>query len=175
MQIFNSGALALILRSLLILILGFCFSCASWDNPVTRAENEIRSRTHQRIYFVAFETVWRAAQLALRYPIAVNNIDEGVIETEWIDLADGYEPVHKKPDLAPLQYRLQMFFVRGKARGKPSVRLTIVKQMRTQKGFFHDSRDLESDGMEESIIFYRIEREITIEEAIKREAKRTKS
>jgi hypothetical protein len=157
------------------LALGFSFSCATWDNPVTRAAQEIRTRTHQRIYFSPFESVWRAAQLSLKYPTAVNNIDEGIMETEWIDVADGYEPVHRKPELLPIQYRLQLFFVRGKTQGKPSVRLSIVKQIRTQKGFFNDSRDLESDGIEETVLFYRIERELTIEEAIKREAKRTRS
>lgn len=161
---FGAGVLALALMS----------SCASWDTPLTRAEREIRSRTHQRIYFVSFDSVWRAAQLTLKYPIAINNIDEGIIETEWIDSSDGFEPVHARPELKALQFRIQLLFVRGKSQGKPSVRLTIIKQMRTQKGFFNDSKSLESDGIEEALFFYRTEREITIEEAIKAEAKRAK-
>jgi len=157
------------------LALGLSFSCVSWDNPLTRAEKEIRSRTHQRVFFAPFESVWRAAQLSLKYPIAVNNIDEGIIETEWIDVADGFEPAHKKPDITPLEFRIQMLFVRGKSQGKPSVRVTILKHMRTQKSFFNNSREFETDGLEEAVIFYRIEREIIIEDAIKREAKRTRS
>jgi hypothetical protein len=50
-----------------------------------------------------------------------------------------------------------------------------MKQIRTQKSFFNDSREFESDGIEEAVIFYRIEREIMIEDAIKREAKRARS
>jgi hypothetical protein len=41
--------------------------------------------------------------------------------------------------------------------------------MEKQRDFFSDPENIESDGMEEKVIFYRMGRELTIDEAIKKE------
>lgn len=148
-------------------------ACVHSEAPVTRAEKEIESRTHQRIYFSSFESLWRAAQLALRYPISVNNMDEGIIETDWISGGDGFFPAHITPRNINYRYRLRLLFAKGKTQGRSSIRVTIVKDLEIPKGFFTDSKPLESDGIEEVILFYRIERELTIDEAIKKESKKS--
>jgi hypothetical protein len=162
-----------ILSSLILFFVWTLSSCATSETPLSRAEREIRTRSHQRIFFTSFDSVWKATQLAFRYPVAINNIEEGVLESEWMDISDGFEPVHTKPQIKPLQYRIQILFVKGKVEGKSSVRVTIIKHLRTQKSFFNDSKDIESDGIEETLLFYRIGRELTLAEAIKTEAKRS--
>lgn len=146
--------------------------CASFDNPVSRAQREIELRTHQRIYFSSFESVWRASQLSLKYPIAINNMDEGIIETEWIDAFDGFMPIHSKPRQMAYKYQLRFLLIKGRTEGRPSVRVTIIKNIQTPDSFFQDGRKIESDGLEETILFYRINREITIDQAIKAESRR---
>jgi hypothetical protein len=146
--------------------------CVSFDNPVVRAQKELEVRTHQRIYFSAYESVWRATQLSIKYPIAVNNMDEGVIETEWIDAFDGFSPIHSKPRHLAYKYQLRLLLVKGRTEGRSSVRVTIIKTTQTPDSFFQDGRKIESDGLEETLLFYRIAREITVDQAIKAEARR---
>lgn len=147
-------------------------SCITFENPVDRAQKEIESRTHQRIYFSSFESVWRATQLSIKYPIAINNMDEGIIETEWIDAFDGFTPIHSKPRHFAYKYQLRLLLVKGRTEGRPSVRVTVIKTIQTPDSFFQDGRKIESDGLEETLLFYRIAREITVDQAIKAEARR---
>lgn len=152
----------------------FSAGCVTTDNPVSQSEKEIGARTHQRIFIASFDSVWRAAQLSLRYPISLNNMDEGVIETDWIDALDGFEPAHAPPTAESYRYKIKMLFAKGRTQGSPSVRVTILKQIETPEGFFNPGRSLESNGLEETVLFYRMEREITIDEAIKAESKRSR-
>ena len=154
------------------LLLGL-FGCVSSQVLRNSNEQELEKRTQQRIYFASYENVWRATQLAVRYPIAINNMDEGVIETEWIDGLDGFISVHKKPGSLSYKYQLRFLIVKGRTDGRNSVRVTIVKNLKTPQTFFEDGRQLYTDGWEESVIFYRIMRELTLQSAIKAEARKS--
>lgn len=124
--------------------------------------------THQKVFYYNFDSVWRAAQLTLKYPIAVNNMDNGVLETDWIRGADGFiSPISDEPS-SGLKYKIIMNVVKGKTEGRPSVKVTIVKRMERQRDFFAEAESLESDDLEEKVLLYRIEREILIEEALKK-------
>ncbi|GIL18761.1 MAG: hypothetical protein BroJett040_25120 [Oligoflexia bacterium] len=124
--------------------------------------------THQKVFYYNFDAVWRAAQLTLKYPIAVNNMDNGVLETDWIRGADGFvAPTATEPS-SGLKYKIIMNIVKGKTEGRPSVKVTIVKRMERQRDFFSESEVLESDSLEEKVLMYRIEREILIDEALKK-------
>ena len=61
-------------------------------HPVTSQapSPEVNKSSYHKVFNYSYEAVWRAAQLTLKYPIAVNNIDNGVLETEWIRSSDGF-------------------------------------------------------------------------------------
>jgi hypothetical protein len=61
-----------------------------------------------------------------------------------------------------------MTFARGKTDGRESVRVTIDKKMEILRDFFSEPEPLESDGLEEKVIFYRMERDLIINEALKK-------
>ena len=127
----------------------------------------------QAVFFSSFESVWRAAQLTMKYPIRVNNMESGTLETEWVAGSDGFHPPSEdKPAAAGLRYRISMMFVKGAVDGRPSVKVTVVKRVEKVKDFFSEPQVLQSDGLEERVLLYRIRRELRIEEGIKQSVKK---
>jgi hypothetical protein len=131
----------------------------------------------QKVFNYPFETVWRATQVALKYPIVINNMDNGQLETDWIRSADGFITPSVNNSNVPsagVRYKIQILMVKGKIDSRESIRLTLLKKVQRQRDFFSEPDELESDGVEEKILIYRIEREIQIDEALKKAAKRGK-
>ena len=58
--------------------------------------------------------------------------------------------------------------LKGKLKQKESIRVVVTKLIERQRDFFAPGEDLASDGIEEKMILYRIEREVLIEEALKK-------
>lgn len=133
------------------------------------AHSRMTQINKQKVYFANYDSVWRAAHAVLKYPIAQENQDTGIIETEFIKGIDGWlPPDQKKPISSGVRYKLTLTFVRGKTDGRESTRVTIEKKMEILRDFFSPPENLESDGLEEKVIFYRIEREVLINETLKK-------
>lgn len=123
----------------------------------------------QRVYYAPFDQVWRAAHAVLKYPIASENPDAGFIETEYIKGIDGFIPPDKrKPPSAGMRYRIHMSFAKGQVDGRESTRLTIAKRVEVLRDFFSDPEAVDSDGLEEKVLFYRIDRELVVFETLRR-------
>lgn len=147
------------------LVISFA-GCVSSDRPV---EGTIKKASKQRIFFAPFDSVWRAAHTVLPYTIATENPDTGIIETEFIKGVDGWLPPEtRKAPSAGLRYRIILILAKGKAEGRDSTRVTIEKRIEVLKDFFSEPSMLESDGLEESVLFYRLERELLVTDALKR-------
>jgi uncharacterized lipoprotein len=154
-----------------LLWLLFLVACAS-DPVPTRSDKVVQKYSFQKIFFYSYDSVWRAAQLALKYPISVNNMDNGILETDWIRGVDGFVPAHLAKEPSPgVRYKIQLALVKGKTDRRDSVRVTILKRIEKQRDFFSEPEPIETDGSEEKIIFYRMERELVIEEALKKAMK----
>ncbi len=133
------------------------------------AKTGSKPSTMQRIYFAPFDRVWRASHAVLKYPIANENPDAGHIETEFIKGLDGFLPPEKsKQPSAGLRYKLILNFAKGRTEGRESTRLTIDKKIEVLRDFFSEPESVYSDGLEEKVLFYRIERELVIFEALKK-------
>lgn len=153
------------------LMAGLLSSCAGSPVP-TRKEKVIRKFVNQKIFYFPYDGVWRAAQLALKYPIAINNMDNGVLETDLIKADDGFlAPGEARTPSSGVRYKITLVLAKGKVDGRESVRVTVSKSIEKKRDFFSDPETLVSDGLEEMTIFYRIERELLIDEALKKAAK----
>lgn len=131
----------------------------------------VNKNKNQKIFFYPYESVWRAAQISLKYPVAINNMDNGTLETEWIKQIDGYQPpIQTGPVSSGIRYKVSIFVVKGQVDGQDSVKVTILKKSERLRDFFSEPEVLESDVLEEQMILYRIERELLIDEAIKKAA-----
>ena len=163
---FLSNSKKLILVSLLTgsTLLG----CSLFDKKPS-AHQRMQQINKQKVYNASYDSVWRAAHSVLKYPIAQENQDTGVIETEYIKAIDGWVPpdTQKSPS-SGIRYKLTLMFAQGKNGGKESVRVTVDKKIEILRDFFSPPEAVPSDGLEEKIIFYRIEQELKINEAMRK-------
>lgn len=124
-------------------------------------------RPHEKTFTAEPDSVWKAAQKALKYPIAVDNIDQGILETDWIRGEDGFVAAHEKKELSEgMRSKITLRILKGKRNQRTVTRVTVTKKIERQRDFFDDGQSLDSDGWEEKIILYRIERELAIDLAL---------
>ncbi|MFZ4404207.1 MAG: hypothetical protein ACOYOK_08920 [Pseudobdellovibrionaceae bacterium] len=151
---------------ILVPILMLLSGCSLFDSFSTKSA---QPKLHKRIFLASYDNVWRATHSALRYPIAIDNQDTGVIETEMIKAVDGWtSATAEQPPPSGLKYKLVILIVKGKVDGQNSTRVSIEKKSTLSKDFFSDPELIDSDGLEEKSIFYRIERELVIMNVLKK-------
>ena len=98
------------------------------------------------------------------------NQDTGLIETDFIKAQDGFTAPDQVTPSSGLRYKIVMIFAKGRSQGVESVRMTIDKKIEKLRDFFSDAEVLNSDGLEEKVLFYRIERELLISKGLKKAA-----
>lgn len=154
--------------SAVITVGGLAMGCSLVDKKPS-AHQQMQQINKQKVYNANYDVVWRAAHAVLKYPIAQENQDTGIIETEYIKAMDGWiAPNIDKQPSAGTRYKLTLMFAKGKTGGKESVRVTIDKKIEILRDFFSPPEALKSDGLEEKIIFYRIDREIKINDSLRK-------
>lgn len=159
-----------LMRQLIFSLIVISFSgCGLFNARTESADKLIERASKQKIFFASYDIVWKAAHSAIRYTIASENQDYGIIETDYIKTVDGWlAPFEKRPDHASGRYKLIVNFAKGKTNGRESTRVTIEKKIEVFKDFISETQNITSDGLEEQSIFYRIEREIIIDSALKK-------
>ena len=135
---------------------------------LTQEKKDIVEGPLEKVFFAKYEQVWRAAQLALaRYPMRVNNMDTGLLETDLIGGANAWTPPGGKDRIPNAQhYTIRMQVIRGRSQRSKAVKVLVEKVIRLKSSFFSDAKELPSDGLEERVILYRTGRILTIEKAI---------
>ncbi len=154
---------------LMLSSLFFLSACGLIEPRPESAEKIIERSSQQKIFLASYELVWKAAHAAIKYTIANENQDFGVIETDFIKTVDGWLPPNQtKPLHKSGRYKIILTFAKGKK--KDSTRVTIEKKIEIFRDFISETEQVQSDGLEEQSIFYRIEREIIIAKALKKAA-----
>lgn len=157
----HHGRARIVFVSLIILCLAAC------ESPQVAPPKQ---QTYDHVYTAPFSRVWRAVQLSIstRYSLAVNQMETGSIETDWISSIDGYlAPYQKKPSSLGLRYRLILNLIKGKTADKnEAIRVIVRKELEKKSDFFSEPETQISDGTEEQSILYRVGRELVIEQAI---------
>ena len=121
-----------------------------------------------KLYAQNYEAVWRAALITIKYPIAINNIDTGILETDWIRAEEGFQTPAQEGNLAGIRYKISLVMVKGSYNGRAASKVTVRKVVEKRRDFFSEGENLISDGFEEANVLYRIDRELVIDEAIKK-------
>jgi hypothetical protein len=145
--------------------------CALFTPP----EENTPNTTHHHVYQSSYDEVWRAVQKALaNYPIRLNNIDQGIIETDTLKGDQVWNPpfAKSKQKISP-RYMLKIKVAKGRIQNSESTRVTLLKKQSVTKDFFSGDVELASDGLEEKSIFYRIEREIKLEHSLRKAFERS--
>lgn len=131
------------------------------------ASSEEKSDIHKpfsRILKSSFDQTWRAAQQAfLKYPLRVNNMDTGTLETQPLKGVNAYTPPHIEKKLASgYEYFITLKVVQMQ-KNPPLTRIVLEKENSKKTDFFSESKPIPSDGFEEKKLIYRIKRELYIE------------
>lgn len=158
------------LQQIFRLFLFFVLSgCGLFEPRPESVDKIIEKASRQKIFFASYDLVWKAAHSAIKYTIANENQDYGVIETDFIKAVDGWLPPDQtKPPFKSARYKLTLSFAKGTTNGRNSTRVTIEKKIEIFRDFISETQVMQSDGLEEQSIFYRIEREIVIAQALKK-------
>ena len=148
-------------------------SFSLFEKKMAESPNQILDRvSHQKIFYAPYDEVWKAAHASVKYTIASENQDFGVIETDFVKGIDGWlPPFLAKPENPGSRYKLILNFARGNTNGKESVRVNIDKKIEVFRSVISDVTTVASDGLEEKMLFYRMEREIVISQVLKKAAR----
>lgn len=152
-----------------ILMLTSCGLMELQEDKAARMRSNILPPS--RVFNYPFDSVWRASLTVLKYSITDQNQETGHIETDYVKPSDGgwTRPDGSSLMSAGVRYKIAMSLVRVRAEnGRAGVKVTIEKKLEKIKDFFSDPEPIESDQLEEKSILYRLERELVIEDALKK-------
>ncbi len=141
---------------LLILLFPLLISCTSLQD----------STSYQVVFKAPYSLVWQATLLAMQnYPIQKEDLEGGLLTTKTIRKYSVWNPPPKSiKQLNNRHYKIKIILEKGL---KESVKVYIVKNEFISKDFIQNAIPVPSDGLEERVIAYRIQREITMEQKLK--------
>jgi hypothetical protein len=160
-------SMQLISKSILTLILLSALGCALATQEPERIDIKDPGPKTQT-YNSPFAGVWKACLIVLgKYPLKSYDEESGIIETDYLRGEDVWIAPHRKKYVAGgFRYKLNLRVIKGRANNKPFTKVIIVKQPELQKDFFSDAEKLQTDGLEELSILYRVERELALDQAL---------
>lgn len=127
----------------------------------------------EKVFYGTFDDVWRATAQAMQsptsYPLRISNMDTALIETEVLKGSQAWFPAHSGTPPSPgFSYRLIVKIIKGNVGKKSAYKVSVQKLATLQRDFFSDPEKLPSDGLEEQVLLYRIDRELQIERGIRK-------
>ena len=124
-----------------------------------------------QVFFAKYEEVEAALKLSmLKYPQRVDNTEAGIFETDYVKGDLRFRPPHKMSEnySSGFRYRIIIRLVRGKSIARPAVQVVVLKQIEMARDFFAEPNIMQSDGLEETVILYRVGRELTVGKALQK-------
>lgn len=164
MMFYRSSFLPVALAAILAIATS---GCASATQKLEAREGDA---PYSRVFYANYEDVEMALkQSMLRYPQKVDNTEAGIFETDYIKGEARFKPPHKSANFSPgYRYRILVRLVRGRTEDRPAIKVQVSKKPEVLRDFFSDADSVNSDGLEEQVILYRIGRELQLARAIAR-------
>jgi hypothetical protein len=151
---------------ILLLSLPFVFHTACVSTPLPK-----ENKSYEREFLANFDEVWRASQQAvISYPLKINNMEQGLIQTTPLRSHVYFKPPHLAQKHAG-GYRYDLNITLLKTAPKRT-KVSLQKNLQVYRDFISQPENLISDGLEEAAILYRIQREIEIDRALVKESKK---
>lgn len=161
----------------LFLIISFLFlflnlGCSSLQSNIDENNQVFR----EYVFIGNYEKVWKACEKALgNYTLSNNSIDSGIIQTDWVRGDHVWTaPDSTKSPSSGMRERIIVYLTKGRTQRNSSVRVQIKKELELRKDFILEAEALKSDGLEEIVILYRIERELEIDKELAQAANKVK-
>ena len=119
-----------------------------------------------RIFLTEQDTAWQAVLEALKsYRLDVSNREGGFLQTRWTDNTSdrNFVDSYGGADLyLKAQYRFKINLNKGFYSGQNAIKLTVQREQWVQRDALEGWRPVDTDGIEEATLLYRIERIITV-------------
>ena len=152
---------SLFLRAAAVCVL--LLSCAGCSGePLFHAPGTELERIYARIYLTDYNIAWQASLEALkRFDKTIQNRQGGILQTTWLDnTAEKNFTDSFGGDATYLnaRYRLKLSIAPGNYNGKPSVKVSILKDQMIQRDLLEGWKQVPSDSIEENSFLYRIGR-----------------
>lgn len=129
------------------------------------------NKAYTRIFQTDYSTAWTASFDAVsggRDIIKIQNREQGIIETKWIDYTEQKHFLEVFSDerfFLRARYRLKVLLREGRKNGLPAVIVQTLREEQTEKTFLSGWTDSdEPENTVEATILYRIGRLIAIQE-----------
>jgi hypothetical protein len=165
-RFWKSFAGSLISAAAVLALTGSGCSRSIFAQPGTELE-----RIYSRIFITDYNTAWQSSLEALkRFEKTVQNRQGGTMQTTWIDNTaekNFIESFGGDVTYLKTKYRLNVTVAPGNYNGRPSVKVSILKDQMVQRDLLEGWRQVQSDAIEENTFLYRIGRIIYIKLKLK--------
>lgn len=129
---------------------------------------EAQAKPYVKVFRAKYSSVWKGTLIALsKYPLEKNDKPSGEISTTMIESDQVYKPYNRTLKNNE-QYKLHISLEKRKLKGQKVVVVKIEKKPMLKGDFMTADREIESDGIEESVLLYRIAREISIDRSVEK-------
>ena len=129
--------------------------------------NFSHSKALQMDYASKKQEVWRATLLSLSsYPLEINNFEEGLIKTKVLTESEVWSPIYRSPNSDHL-YTMSISVYDSNY----GTKVSINKKLKRKADFNRSEEELETKGVEEDLILYRVKRELLVDRLIKKHLK----
>ena len=126
------------------------------------------AKTYMKVFPTKYDRVWKSALIAMtKYPLEKNDKDSGELVTSTIAARQIFKPYNYR-SRSKEEYSLNISLEKRKYQGRKVVLVKIDKRSVVKGDFINKDRELESDGLEEEVLLYRIAREIKIDRAVEK-------
>ncbi len=156
----------LISKLFILTFIAACTTTGSFDPNKIEVENP---GPKSQVFNASFADVWKAALVTIgKYPLKSYDEDAGVIETSYIRGEDVWLPPYKDRYVTGgYRYRITIRLMKVKSNKHEAIQVVALKEPEIQKDFFTNSQKVQSDGLEELSILYRIGRVLSIDQKLK--------
>lgn len=118
----------------------------------------------KRVFNADKDAVWRALLISLsNYPLEKNDYENGEILTSLIPEGQQWRPLHK--DVSPRNTYSMSFQVFEDRQNRTVI--TAKKTLTREGDFLEASKEIQTQGVELSVILYRVQRELVVDMYVK--------
>jgi hypothetical protein len=130
--------------------------------------SEAQAKPYTKAFRAKYDSVWKATLIALsKYPLEKNDKTSGEISTTLIEGDQVFKP-YNRTIKSNEHYKLEIILEKRVLRGQKIVVLRIEKKPMIKGDFMNVDREIDSDGIEENVLLYRISREVSIDRAVEK-------
>lgn len=142
--------------------------CASYEK-FRQVTEELEIPTH--IFKADYNQTWQAViQVMKKYDIAQQNQEAGFIKTRWMDntlevnFADSFG---SGDSVKAAKFKLIVNVVKGYRASREVTKVTIYKRQLMEQDFLQGWKEVNTDGILEKTLLYRMERLIAIDNSLR--------